>query len=54
MKTYLGGRRLLLQRKRPDEALSSFERIDDLIERMGGDHQAAQVYARKGADGFPL
>ncbi|HOZ35221.1 MAG TPA: cache domain-containing protein, partial [Tabrizicola sp.] len=35
MKTYLAGARLLLQRKRPDEALSSFQRIDDLIERMG-------------------
>jgi two-component system, NtrC family, C4-dicarboxylate transport sensor histidine kinase DctB len=34
MKTYLAGARLLLQRKRPDEALSSFQRIDDLIERM--------------------
>ena len=35
MKTYLAGARLLLQRKRPEEALSSFQRIDDLIERMG-------------------
>ncbi|MDN5788411.1 histidine kinase dimerization/phospho-acceptor domain-containing protein, partial [Pseudorhodobacter sp.] len=35
MKTYLAGARLLLQRHRPEEALSSFQRIDDLIERMG-------------------
>ena len=35
MKTYLAGAKLLLQRKRPDEAQSSFQRIDDLIERMG-------------------
>ena len=35
MKTYLAGARLLLQRNRPEEALSSFQRIDDLIERMG-------------------
>ncbi|MDP5348430.1 MAG: cache domain-containing protein, partial [Paracoccaceae bacterium] len=35
MKTYLAGARLLLRRNRPEEALSSFQRIDDLIERMG-------------------
>lgn len=31
MKTYLAGARLLLTRRRPEEALSSFQRIDDLI-----------------------
>ncbi len=52
MKTYLAGARLLLQRKRPDEALSSFQRIDDLIERMGGITRQLKSYARKGADAF--
>ncbi len=48
MKTYLPAR-LLLQRKRPDEALSSFQRIDDLIERMGAITRQLKSYARKGA-----
>lgn len=52
MKTYLAGARLLLQRKRPDEALSSFQRIDDLIERMGAITRQLKSYARKGADAF--
>lgn len=52
MKTYLAGARLLLQRKRPEEALSSFQRIDDLIERMGAITKQLKSYARKGADGF--
>lgn len=52
MKTYLAGARLLLQRKRPDEALSSFQRIDDLIERMGAITKQLKSYARKGADAF--
>ncbi len=47
MKTYLAGARLLLQRKRPDEAMSSFQRIDDLIERMGGITRQLKSYARK-------
>ena len=51
MKTYLAGSRLLLQRKRPDEALSSFHRIDDLIERMGAITKQLKSYARKGAGG---
>jgi two-component system C4-dicarboxylate transport sensor histidine kinase DctB len=50
MKTYLAGARLLLQRKRPDEALSSFQRIDDLIGRMGSITQQLKSYARKGGD----
>ncbi len=50
MKTYLAGARLLLQRKRPDEALSSFQRIDDLIERMGAITRQLKSYARKGGD----
>src|SRR6056297_719220 len=52
MKTYLAGARLLLQRKRPNEALSSFQRIDDLIERMGAITRQLKSYARKGGDAF--
>jgi len=52
MKTYLAGARLLLQRKRPDEALSSFQRIDDLIERMGAITRQLKSYARKGSEAF--
>jgi two-component system C4-dicarboxylate transport sensor histidine kinase DctB len=48
MKTYLAGARLLLQRRRPEEALSSFQRIDDLIDRMGGITRQLKSYARKG------
>ncbi|MDF1854053.1 ATP-binding protein [Pseudooceanicola sp.] len=50
MKTYLAGAGLLLRRNRPDEALSSFQRIDDLIERMGAITKQLKSYARKGAD----
>ncbi|MEX0281965.1 MAG: ATP-binding protein [Arenibacterium sp.] len=50
MKTYLAGARLLLRRNRPDEALSSFGRIDDLIERMGAITRQLKSYARKGAE----
>ena len=52
MKTYLAGARLLLQRKRPDEALSSFQRIDDLIDRMAAITRQLKSYARKGAEAF--
>ena len=48
MKTYLAGARLLLHRRRPEEALSSFQRIDDLIDRMGGITRQLKSYARKG------
>ncbi|MBY5932660.1 sensor histidine kinase [Tateyamaria omphalii] len=50
MKTYLAGARLLLRRNRPDEALVSFGRIDDLIERMGAITRQLKSYARKGQD----
>ena len=50
MKTYLAGARLLLQRKRPEEALSSFQRIDGLIERMTAITRQLKSYARKGGD----
>lgn len=52
MKTYLAGARLLVKRNRPDEALSSFQRLDDLIERMGAITRQLKSYARKGADEF--
>lgn len=50
MKTYLAGARLLLGRNRSEEAISSFGRIDDLIERMGAITRQLKSYARKGAD----
>lgn len=52
MKTYLAGARLLLQRKRSEEALASFQRIDDLIERMGAITRQLKSYARKGGEAF--
>ncbi|MFT4717289.1 MAG: two-component system C4-dicarboxylate transport sensor histidine kinase DctB [Paracoccaceae bacterium] len=50
MRTYLAGAKLLLQRHRPDEALSSFQRIDDLIGRMAAITRQLKSYARKGGD----
>ena len=50
MKTYLAGAKLLLQRQRLAEALSSVERIDELIERMGAITRQLRSYARKGND----
>ncbi|MFA7432844.1 MAG: ATP-binding protein [Gemmobacter sp.] len=52
MKTYLAGAQLLLQRSRPDEALSSFQRIDGLIDRMGAITRQLKSYARKGGEAF--
>ncbi|MBT6308155.1 MAG: sensor histidine kinase, partial [Rhodospirillaceae bacterium] len=52
MKTYLAGAKLLLQRKRPDEALSSFQRIDDLIGRMSAITRQLKSYARKAGEDF--
>jgi two-component system C4-dicarboxylate transport sensor histidine kinase DctB len=52
MKTYLAGARLLLTRKRAEEALSSFQRIDDLIDRMSAITRQLKSYARKGAEAF--
>ncbi|MEE2944383.1 MAG: ATP-binding protein [Pseudomonadota bacterium] len=52
MKTYLAGARLLLRRNRPEEALTSFTRIDDLIERMGSITKQLKSYARKGGEDF--
>ncbi|WP_298262115.1 ATP-binding protein [uncultured Litoreibacter sp.] len=50
MKTYLAGAKLLLQRRRPEEAQASFQRIDDLIDRMGAITRQLKSYARKGGD----
>src|SRR6056297_3167758 len=52
MKTYLAGARMLLTRNRPDEALTSFQRIDDLIERMGAITKQLKSYARQSGDTF--
>ena len=52
MKTSLAGARLLLQRGRDEEALSSFQRIDDLVERMGAITRQLKSYARKGGEAF--
>ncbi len=54
MKTYMAGAVLLLKRKRPEEALAAFHRIDDLIERMGAITKQLKSYARKGGDGFKV
>ncbi len=50
MKTYLAGAKLLLRRNRTDEALSSFQRVDGLIERMTAITKQLKSYARKGAE----
>lgn len=52
MKTYLAGAHLLLERGRSEEALSSFQRIDGLIERMGAITRQLKSYARKGGEAF--
>ncbi|NIY99943.1 sensor histidine kinase, partial [Salipiger sp. HF18] len=38
----------LLRRNRPEEAMTAFHRIDDLIERMGAITRQLKSYARKG------
>jgi two-component system C4-dicarboxylate transport sensor histidine kinase DctB len=52
MKTYLAGARLLIQRRRSDEALASFQRIDDLIDRMAAITRQFKSYVRKGGEAF--
>jgi two-component system C4-dicarboxylate transport sensor histidine kinase DctB len=52
MKTYLAGARVLLRRNRSEEAIISFKRIDDLIERMGAITRQLKSYARKGQNTF--
>ncbi|MFV0244330.1 MAG: ATP-binding protein [Qingshengfaniella sp.] len=50
MKTYLAASRLLLQRHRNDEAVASFQRINDLIDRMATITRQLKSYAGKGND----
>lgn len=50
MRTYLAGAKLLLKRRRLDEVVGSFQRIDDLIGRMAAITKQLKSYARKGAD----
>lgn len=52
MKTYLAGARLLLSRNRRDEARASFQRIDDLLERMGAITRQLKSYARQSGEEF--
>jgi len=52
MKTYLAGAKLLLKRNRTEEALSSFQRVDGLIERMTAITKQLKSYARKGGEEF--
>ncbi|MCA8882188.1 MAG: sensor histidine kinase [Rhodobacteraceae bacterium] len=48
MKTYLAGARLLVSRHRLDEAVASFQRINELIDRMGAITRQLKSYAAKG------
>ncbi len=50
MRTYLAGMKVLMDRNRPVEAASSFQRIDDLIGRMGQITKQLKSYARKGGE----
>lgn len=50
MRTYLAGAKLLLTRNRIEEATVSFQRIDDLIGRMGAITKQLKSYARKSGD----
>jgi two-component system C4-dicarboxylate transport sensor histidine kinase DctB len=49
MKTYLAGRAPPHPAQAPEEALASFQRIDDLIDRMGAITRQLKSYARKGS-----
>ena len=50
MKTYLAGAKLLIDRSRPTEALTSFRRLDDLIERMNSITKQLKSYSRKSSE----
>ncbi|WP_235868588.1 sensor histidine kinase [Meridianimarinicoccus zhengii] len=50
MKTYLAGARLLVSRQRTDEAVVSFQRINDLIDRMAAITRQLKSYASKSTD----
>ncbi len=47
MRTYIAGARLLLKRDRLEETETSFQRIDDLITRMGAITRQLKSYSRK-------
>ena len=47
MRTYVAGSRLLLKRSKTDEAIASFQRIDDLLDRMGALTRQLKSFARK-------
>ncbi|MEL7215330.1 MAG: ATP-binding protein [Pseudomonadota bacterium] len=48
MKTYIAGAQLLLRRNRTEEAVTSFQRVDDLITRMNALTQQLKSFSRKG------
>ena len=50
MRTYLASARLLLQRRRQDEAEASFQRVEDLLDRMGAITRQLKSFARKSED----
>jgi len=50
MRTYLAGAKLLIRRKRATEAVASFERVEDLVDRMGSITRQLKSFARKGSD----
>jgi two-component system C4-dicarboxylate transport sensor histidine kinase DctB len=50
MKTYLAGARLLLSRKRSEEATVSLHRINDLIDRMSAITRQLKSHASKGEE----
>ena len=54
MRTYLAGARLLLSRKRHEEAESSFQRVEDLLNRMGALTKQLKSFARKSDDDLSI
>lgn len=50
MRTYLAGAKLLIRRKRATEAVASFERVEDLVDRMGAITRQLKSFARKGSE----
>ena len=54
MRTYLAGAKLLVKRNRLEEAQASFQRVDDLIERMGAITKQLRSHARKAGDSAQL
>ncbi|MEM8555028.1 MAG: ATP-binding protein [Pseudomonadota bacterium] len=52
MKTYLAGARLLMMRDRQNDALQSFDRMNELIDRMGKIARQLKAHARREEDGL--